>query len=564
MPSAPTEPHLFSRLRNERRAFFTAALAIAIGSAACAAACGPTKNAGSSASAATGTPATSGKPTVRLYVLSNPAGALEPCGCSKDQLGGAKHLAAYLASQKDAAEASLLVGAGPLFFMDPVLDKDRATQDTWKGEALSQAVAAMGLTAWAPAQNDWAGGKDLFAKLRESSKGTFLAANLSGADGITGSKLVEVNGIKIGIIGLSNPAAGLGKAPDGVTVSPPVDALKREVAELKKQGARALVCLAAIPRGDALRLIDEVKDLSLLVLGKPSDRGDGNDKQKPATLVDKTLVVEMANHLQSVAVVDLFVREPSGSTGLVSFADAGGVAKSEELVSVSERIRDLEARINGWQNDKSVDQKDVAARKKDLEDLRTQKMKLEITDAPPTGSFFRYASVEVREKLGEDKAVSDATLGYYKRVNEHNKVAFKDRVPEAVEKGQASYVGVDECSSCHKEERAVWDKTQHAQAYPTLQKAFVEYNLECVGCHVTGYDKPGGSTVTHVEKLENVGCEVCHGAGSLHVKEPAKKGLIAAKPDLKKCVSECHHPPHVDGFDPTVKVQSILGPGHGM
>ncbi len=557
-PTPPRKP------RANRSALFTTALALAIGSAACAAACGPSKNAGSTASAATGQAVTNGKPTLRLYVLSNVAGALEPCGCSKDQLGGAKHLAAYLASQKDAADATLLVGAGPLFFMDPILDKDRATQDTWKGEAMSQALGAMGLAAWAPGQNDWAGGKDTFDKLRADTKASFLAANLSGDSGLTPSKIVEVDGVKVGIIGLSDPGSGLGKAPDGVTVSPAVDALKREVASLEKQGARVLVCLAALPRGDALRLLDEVKGLSVLVLGKPSDRGDGNDKQKPATLVDKTLVVDMANHMQTVAVVDLFVREPSGATGLVSFADAGGVQKSEELVSVSERIRDLEARINGWEKDKNVDQKDVAARKKDLEDLRTEKMKLEITDAPPTGSFFRYATVEVRQKLGEDKAVSDATLGYYKRVNEHNKVAFKDRTPEPVEKGQAGYVGVDECSSCHKEERAVWDKTPHSQAYASLQKEFVEYNLECVGCHVTGYDKPGGSTVTHVEKLENVGCEVCHGPGSLHVKDPTKKGLVSAKPDLKLCTKECHHPPHVDGFDPTVKVQGILGPGHGM
>ncbi len=542
----------------------TLALAVALGSAACAAACGPGKNGGPTASAATGPSAAGGKPTVRLFLLSNVAGALEPCGCSKDQLGGAKHLAAYLAAQRDGAESSLVLGAGPLFFQDPVLEKDKSTQDQWKGEALSQAMSSMGLTSWTPGMNDWAAGPEQFTKLRATAKGAFLGANLTGVDGITGSKIVEVGGLKIGVVGLSDPSAGLGKAPEGVTVTKPVDALKREVAALRAQGARALVCLAALPRGEALRLLDEVKDLNVLVVGKPSERGDGNDKLKPATLVDKTLVVETANHMQSVAVVDLFVREPKGSSGPVVFADAGGVTKSEELVSVSERIRDLEARINGWENDKTVDPKDIGARKKDLDDLRTQKMKLEITDSPPSGSFFRYAAVEVREKLGEDKAVSDITLGYYKRVNDHNKVAFKDRLPEAPEKGQSSYVGLEECSSCHKEERAVWDKTQHAQAYATLQKQFVEYNLECVGCHVTGYDKPGGSTVTHVDKLQNVTCEVCHGPGSLHAKSPEKPGLITKKPDLKLCVSECHHPPHVDGFDPVAKVQGVLGPGHGM
>ena len=33
-------------------------------------------------------------PTLRLYLVSNLAGALEPCGCVKDMLGGVDHFAA--------------------------------------------------------------------------------------------------------------------------------------------------------------------------------------------------------------------------------------------------------------------------------------------------------------------------------------------------------------------------------------------------------------------------------------------------------------------------------------
>jgi Cytochrome c554 and c-prime len=124
-------------------------------------------------------------------------------------------------------------------------------------------------------------------------------------------------------------------------------------------------------------------------------------------------------------------------------------------------------------------------------------------------------------------------------------------------------VGVDACTDCHDDARKVWDKTTHAHAYPTLQKDFKEYNLDCVSCHVTGYDKPGGSTVTHNEKLQNVQCETCHGPGSLHVKDPGKKGLIVASPKADICVG-CHHPPHVEGFDPKEKMPLILGPGHGQ
>src|SRR6516164_9052357 len=83
--------------------------------------------------------AAAGKPTVRLYVVSTVAGALEPCGCSKDQLGGVDHLAAYLTSQAAAAPASLAVGAGPMLFLDPRLRSGDSAQDVWKAEAIAGA-----------------------------------------------------------------------------------------------------------------------------------------------------------------------------------------------------------------------------------------------------------------------------------------------------------------------------------------------------------------------------------------------------------------------------------------
>jgi len=128
---------------------------------------------------------------------------------------------------------------------------------------------------------------------------------------------------------------------------------------------------------------------------------------------------------------------------------------------------------------------------------------------------------------------------------------------------QPGYVGIDVCTNCHQPARAVWNGTSHAHAYATLSSQFKEFNLECVSCHVTGYEKPGGSTVTHVAGLEDVQCEVCHGPGSKHVSNPGDSTLIVAKPDASMCLS-CHHPPHVEGFDALAKMKEVLGPGHGM
>jgi hypothetical protein len=501
----------------------------------------------------------SSKPTVRLYVVSTVAGALEPCGCSKDQLGGVDHLAAWLTSQAAAAPASVVLGAGPLLFLDPRLRSGDSTQDLWKADALAGAFKDMKLMAWAPGLNDWAGGAAQLAKDREATGAALLAGNLAG---MNGTLVREIGGVKLGIVGVSDPRDKNGAYPEGVAESAPLAAMQAGLSAVKQQGATVLVGLATLPRGEALRLADHLPELHVLVIGKPVEAGDGNDAPRAPVLAGSTLVVETANHLQTVGVIDLFVKPAPGGGPLV-FADAGGVARGEELLSLTARIRELETRIDSWERDHTVNPQDLAARHADLDKLRAEKAAKEAEQPEAKNSFFRYTSVEVRDKLGRDPAVAAEIAGYYKRVNEHNKVAFADRVPPPPEAGQAGYVGVDACTSCHDDARKVWDKTSHAEAYATLQKEFKEYNLDCVSCHVTGYDKPGGSTVTHTERLRDVQCEDCHGPGSLHVRDPNKIGMIVASPKTDVCVG-CHHPPHVEAFDPMEKRKLILGPGHGM
>ena len=501
-----------------------------------------------------------GQPTARLYLLTTVAGALEPCGCSKDQLGGLDHLAAFIksekGSQKGGAEASLVLGAGPMFFIDTKLDEKSATQDQWKADSIAAAFKSLGLAAWTPGFNDWAGGKDRLTKLAAASGAAVVAA---GYDGFVSRKLFDVGSLKVGVVGLSDPKGRLGGYPDGV--KPPGDAgalLTREIDALRSEGAQLLVALAAMPRGEALRLAD-TDGLHMLVIGQPSSEGHGNTEQSPAELIGKTLVVETANHAQTVAIVDVFVR----GDGQLELADAGGVAKAGKLADLSRRIHELRSRINSWEKGGSVAAADVAARKADLAKLEAERTELDKDSEPPKGSFFRYRVEEVREALGKDEDVTQGMLAFYKRVNAHNKKAFADLVPLAPADGQASFIGVEECTLCHAEARAVWDKTPHAKAYATLVEGFKEYNLECVGCHVTGYGKPGGSTVTHNDKLRDVQCEDCHGPGSLHADNPEDKTLIQLKPDPASCVSRCHHPPHVEGFDAVAKMDLVLGPGHG-
>lgn len=472
-------------------------------------------------------------PSVRLYLVSDVAGALEPCGCVKDQLGGMDRVLAFVGADAKAVPSAMLA-AGPVFFMDPKVEGDRKSQEQSKAETLAAAFKRAGLLAFAPAENDHALGEPTLEALAKASGAAMLAGGARTA-------VREVGGIKIGLIGLT---------PD---LPAPEQAARAGYEEAKQQGARVFVVLASVGRGAAKRIADVVPELTAIVVGQRSGGGDANTETPPGERVGEVLIAETGNHLQTVAVLDLHVRA-DGSV----FADASNLEDKKSRRALDAQIKDLRTKIAlSAQAKGSGDD----PRKGELERLLSERAALDVAPAPASGNFFRYRTVEMRESVGASEEGTSLLRAYYKQVNDANKLAFADRKPAPVAKGEASYVGIDACVDCHESAKKVWDKTAHAHAYATLSTQFKEFNLDCVSCHVTGYDRPGGSTVTAVKGLTDVQCEVCHGPGSKHVASP-KTAMPIPRPGADACLS-CHHPPHVHAFDAPSKLQEILGPGHG-
>jgi hypothetical protein len=499
-------------------------------------------------SSATPRSADVGPPSVRLYLVSDLAGALEPCGCTKDQLGGLDHFGAWVKGSAAQAPASLVAAAGPLFFMEPQVQGDRADQDRIKADTIARVLRGLGFAAFAPGLNDWADGADAFARRMAASGAVPIEAQGKAV-------MQDVGGVKIGFVGFGQSA----------TVDPTAnveDVIASAVTDAKARGAEVLVALAAVGRGEAKRIADAVPELTAIVVGSTKSAGDSNTAAPQGEQVNGVLIVQGGNHLQTVPVLDLFVREPLVPGHIVHFADATGLELSRKRGELSTRIDDLHVKIAAWERDPKVAPSDVAARRRELADLEAQLAALDTRPPPAQGSFFRYSIKEVRRSLGRDPAVEADLLSYYRAVDDHNRIAFADRVPPPVPPEDPTYVGVEACSSCHPQPREVWNSTSHSRAYAALATQFKEFNLECVSCHVTGYEQPGGSTVTHVDKLKDVQCEICHGPGSKHVADPTDHSLLRRRPDPSVCTG-CHHPPHVEGFDPVAKMQEILGPGHG-
>lgn len=109
----------------------------------------------------------------------------------------------------------------------------------------------------------------------------------------------------------------------------------------------------------------------------------------------------------------------------------------------------------------------------------------------------------------------------------------------------ADYVGSDQCKVCHNkkpegEQWNIWKTMKHAKAFESLkseaaQKIAAERKLpkpahespECLKCHVTGYDEAKAAPPARIKLEEGLGCENCHGPGSLHIADA--KDVVAKK-----------------------------------
>ena len=135
------------------------------------------------------------------------------------------------------------------------------------------------------------------------------------------------------------------------------------------------------------------------------------------------------------------------------------------------------------------------------------------------------------------------------------------------EKKLNSFVGVDDCGTCHKTEKQgkqldIWKNSKHAQAFKTLQteqadKIAKDLGHEtpavqteaCLKCHASGYNVDKALLGKKFKIEDGVQCETCHGAGSNYKslkvmksrEEAIANGLVVHENLENFCIS-CHNP----------------------
>jgi Cytochrome c554 and c-prime len=495
-------------------------------------------------------PATRGP--IRLFYVTDLDGYLEPCGCTARPLGGIDRLAQELQRASQGAAGTLVLAAGDLFFEHPRLEDDMVWQEGQKATSLSGILNGLSLAAWVPGPADYAQGPQEFARLRGALRAEALGANA----GLGNGAVREVGGVRVGIVGVTDLRPTSGDAAAGAPVTQdPIAAARREVAAVRARGAEVVVVLASLPRRQARMIAGDVPGVDFVIAA----RNDAPSAPPPERLGNAYLLTA-ASQGRGLGVVDLFVHGGGG------FTDASEATRRAERTRLEARITDLQRRVDAWSREPGTDANALAAQRARLAEMQRQREATARVAPPTTGRWFDARAVEVSADVPRAASVQQQIARYYREVNDHNRAAFADRRAPPAAPGAASFTGTESCRECHEEAFTVWQHTRHSHAYRTLEVASKNFNLSCVGCHVTGYRQPGGSEVVQNEGLRDVQCESCHGPGSLHIEArgpAARAATIRRTVDGNFCATQCHTPEHSDHFNYDRYLPFILGPGHG-
>jgi predicted CXXCH cytochrome family protein len=463
-----------------------------------------------------------------LIFSADTRGYLGPCGCSQNMRGGIDRAAAQVMEPRKGPLPVLYIDGGDSLFGQETFTPAQVLQEERKAQALAEAMKRMGLAVRATGELDDARG----VAFRQSLGLPELPAG--------GVKLLPAGPRQVGVVSAKD-----------------AQQLVKASAQARSQGADFVVALfhgtVEAAQGAAAQQGLEA-DLVLATHTATEFSGEEN------TLVRAAVpVVGLQSKGRSLLRVDLSYGPQKGRfTPVKSQGDM-----EREAAALEERMALLNKEINL----PGLDPQLQKLKQGKLEELVARKQKLLTEPASATAgtNSFTLRFLPLESSLTGHPEVASVVTAYDRDVGQMNLAFAKEHGQDcpAPEKGKATFVGNGSCQECHKEAFPLWEKSKHSHAWETLENAGKQFHLNCVGCHVTGYEQPGG--VCRLDKVagrEDVGCESCHGPGSLHAEEPSAENILA-RPGRELCVT-CHNPENSPHFDFATYLPKVLGPGHGQ
>ncbi len=271
---------------------------------------------------------------VQILNISDFHGQLDPLNVfGVGQVGGAAALSAYFDAERAENPNTLLFTAGDAVGASPPLSsffEDAPTID-WMNKA--------GFDADALGNHNFDAGLDRLNEQVAAADFQYLAANLHDPEdelrGVAPYTVFAVDGVKVGVVGLTNPEAPSLVSPGNfgsIEVTDPAAAAERARKMAKKEGARTFVALthsgitgtdeAGNPSGPLLDLAEELDGFDLILgdhtdvqfAGRVGDALVVENKSRGATYAATTLTINRNNGKVQAAESEFVVPLVSGVT----------------------------------------------------------------------------------------------------------------------------------------------------------------------------------------------------------------------------------------------------------
>ena len=548
---------------------------------------------------------------IAIAYSSNMLAEYEQCGCPVHPQGGLARRATLLDRARAESDAVLVLDAGDLLLpagplpppardgAPPARNLDEVTR---RAHLMLGALARLGVAAFAPGEHDLAIGPALLRRLLAEHHIPAVSANLTDDRGdplFDPDRLLDLAGVKVGVFGIITAApedAALWSAW-GLAASDPVASATREVGSLRARGAAIVIALVHAGTHDqAQAILRAVPGIDWAVLGHSAMNFETPEPIGSARALeamsggrdfgrldlhlvggDPRAVVDRGRHAQLRAILGDHQRQ---------IAELRARAEEQPPVlqaRTAERIARLEKAI-------ADDQVQLAAHPAEIRGswFENQILPLDagIADQPGVATLVAAYNRESQRRASAGLPVGVAVRSGR---NDPHAPVHPRAAPAPAEK--LAYLGTAACGACHAAALALWKNTAHGRAFATLEKKGRERDPACVGCHVTGYLRPGGTADVRIAatRLRDVGCEACHGPGADHRDAVMIRPQIRPdlRPDLRPALAAhapaptarpgsfqrevpalvclgCHTPDQTGGdFEYGEYLKAILGPGHG-
>jgi hypothetical protein len=504
-------------------------------------------------------------------------GYIEPCGCQSDMLGGMARLTGLLMTYRAKGLSLLPLETGSLFFEELDLPEAKKKQAQLKAELLADSFKLIGYRAMGIGPYDLAMGRYTLNKLLQRSGMIGISSNLrelSSEKLVYPSRMILLtpNGHRIGLFSITGEAISKPDHPvrwpkdywarHQLRLDPPEEAARREIAALQKEGATLIVLLSTLGRAQTEGLLSKVEGIDIAIDG---EEGEGVETP-PTRQAGRSLLLVGDKEGQKIGTLALY------------FAPKAPKSRWEPIETPQSRllaIRELEKQIQSYraQAKQMREQGDDFAPIAAVYEQQAQSSLTQIAairakqDAPPKlptqGRPFLHNLLPLSGKIPDLPLTAKRMQDYEKAVQQANFEAMKQVKAIPFNQDGDFFAGAETCRACHAPAYSFWKKTPHAHAYQTLANKNKQFDMDCIGCHVVGWQQPGGLfDLRDPKNLGNVQCENCHSYAGLHARTAQKTKHLQRDVPASVC-KNCHQGSHHPNFNYHDSLKKILGKGHG-